>query len=72
MSYVGFKGLQDKLTKGDVADPAALAASIGRRKYGSKAMGQAAASGTSLRGHKKAVKHGPRHKMLAQFVKRHG
>lgn len=40
-----FKRLKDVLTKGDIADPAALAASIGRKKYGSKKFGQLAAKG---------------------------
>ncbi len=50
MAYVGFKALEGQLAheKG-VTNPAALAASIGRKKYGAKQMNHAAASGTSLR-----------------------
>lgn len=40
-----FKALKDKLTKGDVKDPAALAAKIGRSKYGKAKFGKLAAKG---------------------------
>ncbi len=50
MAYVGFKKLAGELAheKG-VTNPAALAASIGRKKYGAKKMQHASATGTSLR-----------------------
>ena len=40
-----FKKLKAKLTKQRAKNPAALAASIGRKKYGSKKMAAMAASG---------------------------
>lgn len=40
--YLGFKKLESKLS-GHVDNPAAVAASIGKRKYGSHAMGKASA-----------------------------
>lgn len=47
MGYMGFKKLEGKLS-GSVKDPGAVAASIGRKKYGAKAFGKAAASGTKM------------------------
>jgi hypothetical protein len=44
--YVGFDKLKGQLAKSPgVKDPAALAASIGKRKYGAKRMAKAAAHG---------------------------
>ena len=40
-----FKQLEAKLKKQGVQDPAALAASIGRKKYGAKKMASMAAKG---------------------------
>ena len=40
-----FKKLKDKLRKKGAKNPAALAASIGRKKYGNKKMAAMAASG---------------------------
>ena len=54
MAYVGFKALQSKI-EGQGKSPAAagaIAASIGRKKYGNKAMARAARNRTSLRGAK--------------------
>ena len=48
MAYMGFKKLEGSL-KGDVKNPAAVAASIGRKKYGAKKFGAAAAKGESMR-----------------------
>lgn len=46
MAYIGFKKLKSKLAKKPgVTDPGALAASIGRKKYGAKKMAQKAAAG---------------------------
>ncbi len=55
--YMGFKKLEGKL-EGKVSNPGAVAASIGRKKYGAKAFNKAAASHTSMRkaAAKKAVK----------------
>jgi hypothetical protein len=51
MSYVGFDKLKNKLAheKG-VTNPAALAASIARKKYGAKKVGLYAAAGKKMRG----------------------
>jgi hypothetical protein len=50
MAYVGFDALKQKIAaKGGVSNPGAVAASIGRKKYGKKKFQQAAASGTSMR-----------------------
>jgi hypothetical protein len=43
--HIGFKKLKNKLSKKDVADPAALAAAIGRKKYGDKAYAAKVAAG---------------------------
>jgi len=40
-----FKALESKLSKKGVKDPGALAAAIGRAKYGAKKMGQMGAKG---------------------------
>jgi hypothetical protein len=49
MSYTPFKKMVQKLAKKGVKDPKALAASIGRKKYGKKKFQAAAAAGKSLR-----------------------
>lgn len=50
MAYVGFDALKAKIAaKGGVTNPGAVAAAIGRKKYGAKAFQQHAASGTSMR-----------------------
>lgn len=50
MSYEGFAKLQSKLAgKPGVTNPGALAASIGRHKYGSGTFNRAAAKGQTLR-----------------------
>lgn len=49
MGYVGFDKLARKLAgQPGVRDPAALAASIGRKKWGNQKFNQAAASGKKL------------------------
>jgi hypothetical protein len=40
-----FKALEGKLAKKGISDPGALAASIGRKKYGSKKMAKLSAKG---------------------------
>jgi hypothetical protein len=53
MSYVGFSKLKSKIAKrGGVRDPGAVAAAIGRKKYGKKRFQAAAAKGKKLRGAK--------------------
>lgn len=50
MAYVGFKKLEGEIAaKGNVRDAGAVAASIGRKKYGKKKFQAAAAKGKSLR-----------------------
>ncbi len=51
MSYMGFDALKAKL-KGKVGNPGAVAASIGRKKYGKAKFQKAAASGTKMKGMK--------------------
>ncbi len=49
MAYVGFKKLEKKIEKrGDVRDAGAVAASIGREKYGKEKFQRAAAKGKKL------------------------
>lgn len=55
MAYMGFKKLESSL-QGKVDNPGAVAASIGRKKYGKARFQKAAASGHSLKGLKAAVK----------------
>lgn len=50
-NYVGFSSLVKKLTgQKDVSDPRAVAAAIGRKKYGKKKFQKAAAEGKSMKG----------------------
>lgn len=59
MAYEGFQKLEGKLAgKPGVTNPGALAAVVGRKKYGSKKFNAAAADHRALRGAaaKKAVK----------------
>ena len=53
MAYMGFDKLAGSL-KGKVDNPGAVAASIGRKKYGKKKFQKAAASGTKMKGMKPA------------------
>jgi hypothetical protein len=49
--YLGFKKLESSLAKKPgITNPGAVAASIGRKKYGKSAFQKAAASGTKMRG----------------------
>lgn len=53
MAYEGFKKVEASVAKEPgVHNPGAVAAAIGRKKYGAKAMGHAARTGTSLKGHR--------------------
>lgn len=55
MAYEGFSKLKGELGhKPGVRNPGAVAASIGRKKYGKKTFQHAAASGTKMRGMHKA------------------
>jgi hypothetical protein len=46
--YMGFKAVEKAVKKGGAENPAAVAASIGRKKYGKKAFQKAAASGKKM------------------------
>ena len=50
MAYVGFKKLTAKIAASGASNPAAVAASIGRKKDGKKSFQKAAAKGVSLKG----------------------
>lgn len=53
MAYVGFDKLKAKIGKEKgVSNPGAVAAAIGRRKYGKAKFQKAAASGTKMKGMK--------------------
>lgn len=53
MAYVGFDKLKKKIAaRGGVSDPGAVAASIGRKKYGKSRFQKAAAKGKKMRGMK--------------------
>jgi hypothetical protein len=52
MAYEGFAKVKADVAKSGARNPGAVAASIGRKKYGKKAMSKAASSGHSLKGHK--------------------
>jgi hypothetical protein len=55
MAYMGFKKVEASVAKNpNVRNPGAVAASIGRKKYGAKKFQKAAASGTKMRGMSKA------------------
>ena len=54
MAYVGFNKLKSQIAaKGKVRDPGAVAATIGRSKYGKARFQKAACAGKSLRGAKR-------------------
>jgi len=49
MAYVGFDKLKGQIAaKGGVSDPGAVAASIGRKKYGKRKFQRAAAAGRKM------------------------
>jgi hypothetical protein len=53
MAFMGFDKLKKKLgKKKGIEDPGALAASIGRKKYGKKKFQKAAAKGEKMKGMK--------------------
>lgn len=55
MGYVGFSKLKGEIAaKGNVRNPGAVAASIGRKKYGAKKFQKAASQGKKMRGMSKA------------------
>jgi hypothetical protein len=54
--WIGFKKLSTSLKRKGVRDPDALAAYLGRKKYGARKFNKAAAAGKSLRGSMPAYK----------------
>ncbi len=50
MAYVGFKKLEGELASKGARNPGAVAASIGRKKYGKSAFQHAAAKGKKMKG----------------------
>ena len=50
MAYIGFKALESKLgARPGVTNPGALAASIGRKKYGAQKFNRYVSAGKSMR-----------------------
>lgn len=49
-TYIGFNNLVEKLHSKGIKNPAAVAASIGRKKYGAEKFQSHAAKGKSMRG----------------------
>lgn len=55
MAYLGFEKLESKIAaKGGVRNPGAVAAAIGRKKYGKERFQKAAAEGHAMKGLKAA------------------
>ena len=50
MGYEGFKKVEASARASGARNPGAVAASIGRKKYGKKAFQKASSSGKSMRG----------------------
>lgn len=50
MAYIGFDKLAARLARKGIRNPRALAATIGRRKYGKARFQKAAAQGKKMRG----------------------
>lgn len=50
MAYEGFKAVEESAARSGADDPAAVAAAVGRKKYGAKRFNEAAAKGENLRG----------------------
>ena len=53
--YLGFKKLESKVAASGARNPGAVAASIGRKKYGKKTFQKHASMGMSLKGLKSAA-----------------
>jgi len=68
MAYMGFNALKSKLAgRPGVTNPGALAATIGRAKYGTQQFNSAAAKGKSLKG--AHAQHGQ--KVAHELARRH-
>jgi hypothetical protein len=50
MGYEGFKAVEASAAKSGARNPAAVAAAVGRKKYGAKKFNKAASSGKKMRG----------------------
>lgn len=48
MAYMGFDKLKDRLSRKGVNDPGAVAATIGREKYGKRKFQRAASQGRKM------------------------
>ena len=49
MPHMGFAAVEESAAKSGASNPAAVAAAIGRKKYGASAMAHAAATGHALK-----------------------
>lgn len=67
--YMGFKKLKKSLSGKGVKDPGAVAASIGRRKYGKEKFQKAAAKGKSLREQVDSKSYGYTDKRSDEYVR---
>lgn len=56
MAYVGFDKLSSKIAASGARNPDAVAAAIGRRKYGAEKFQRAAAAGKRMRGMRPSMK----------------
>jgi hypothetical protein len=67
--YVGFDKLKGELAqRPGVTDPGALAAAIGRKKYGKKRFQKHAANGSDLRSRRRAIPSGRRSSFVDMVV----
>lgn len=73
MAYMGFKAVEKSAAEGGAKNPAAVAASIGRKKYGKSKFQAAAAKGKKMKGmkpKKKAKKGAVAGMLAARFGKK--
>lgn len=52
MAYMGFEKVEESAAEGGARNPAAVAASVGRKKYGKGKFQKAAAAGKKMKGMK--------------------
>lgn len=57
MAYTGFKRVEAAAAKSGARNPGAVAASIGRKKYGKEKFQKAAAAGKKMKGMKPLMPH---------------
>jgi hypothetical protein len=71
MAYLGFKAVEASAAAGGARNPAAVAASIGRKKYGKAKFQKAAASGKKMGKKRRKAKPGAMAGMLqSKFMKK--